>query len=167
MVKIKYQTDKQRWAVMQVTIFIGFKNIKVWWASRNTPQFSIQHYKSCLKKKTKPSLQDGRVSVLIRESVFLAVWASACTLTSDSSLETRKIVLLCASELQATCSERLRSQCASFPGQSSCSSTANSFASFPVVHKEGKWICFPTDLRKSHHSQGCKYMQSSRDHIQK
>lgn len=30
MVKIKYQTNRQRWAVMQETIFIGFKNIKVW-----------------------------------------------------------------------------------------------------------------------------------------
>lgn len=100
------------------------------------------------------------------ESAFLSVWASAYILTADSSLETQKIILLCASELQATSSERLPSQRASFPAQSSCSSTANSFASLPVVHKEGKWI-FPTDLRKSHQSQGCKYMQSSRDHIQK
>lgn len=43
--------EKRYYAVMQATIFIGSKNTKVWWASRNSSQFSVQHNKSCLKKR--------------------------------------------------------------------------------------------------------------------
>lgn len=136
------------------TIFIGNEIIKVWWASRNTPQFRIHKNKSQLKKKAGSPRWERQ---------YISAWTSAYLLAG--SLEKQEIILSWASERQSgkQLRDRTASQHTSFPAKFSCSSGANSFVSFLVVHKEEKGIIFLTDLRKSPHSQDSEYTQSSKE----
>lgn len=149
--------EKRYYAVMQATIFIGFKNTKVRWASRNTSQFSVQHNKSCLKKGLFSRLVGVAISLNFCLSPYR--WPFTGNVKSHSLMSQR----ISGKRLR----ERTTNQQTSFPAKSSCTCIANSVVSFPGVHNEGKLIIFPTDLRKSHHSEDSKYTLSSKDHMQK